>query len=83
MSKAFRAMNRLLVTLSQSIAPRVCDDCEGGSGMAYNPDLRAVVRCASCAGTGVNSTPASDRENHLGNALNTGEPRRTNPRSAA
>lgn len=45
-------MAGILDRLTKLIAPRVCDYCEGGSGLAFVPSLRAMVRCPSCGGSG-------------------------------
>ena len=42
----------ILDRLTNLIAPRVCDYCEGGSGLAFVPSLRAMVRCPACGGSG-------------------------------
>lgn len=46
-------MRQFLARAGRALAPRVCDDCEGGSGMVYNPRVGAVMRCTSCNGAGV------------------------------
>ncbi len=77
-------VHRFIAKMWQAFAPRVCDDCEGGSGMVYNQQIGAVLRCATCAGTGVAQSPQSDSERRVADALAAPpEPSRSNPRSAA
>ena len=76
-------MHRLLRRTCQAIAPRVCDDCEGGSGMVFNAQIGAVLRCASCAGTGVVSASTAESERRVAEALTAPETARKTPRSAA
>ncbi len=76
-------VHRFIAKTLQALAPCVCDDCEGGSGMVFNQQIGAVLRCATCAGTGVAQATQSDSEGRVADALAAPEARRSNPRSAA
>jgi hypothetical protein len=55
-SKAWRAV-------VNTVAPRVCEHCEGGSGFVRIPGKDELQLCPACGGTGrPASTPA--RNNH-------------------
>lgn len=76
-------MRQFLARAGRALAPRVCDDCEGGSGMVFNPRLGAVMRCSSCNGSGVAGVASSRSQARVLEQFVAPAPSPEEPRSVA